>query len=461
MRRGGRRREAGCNNSRKFPTLEKIPGRPVDSALVEILLIVTLILLNGFLSLSEAAMLASRRSKLEILARRGNRNAKLALKLLADPTRLLSTVQVGITLLGILTGVFAGATISRELAAALSPTLGEYAVTASFALVVIATTYFSLVLGELFPKRLAISRPERLASISAPILFVIARILRPAVALLTVTTEGLARLTGAPALASQSVSTDELKVLLEQGVSTGEVEQTEREIVERVFRLGDRRVVDVMIPRVDVEWIDINASQEEILERIRTCRHSPIPVGRGSLDDILGVVYPRELLGAALGRGDFNVREYLRPALFVPESLPALKVLEEFKKTRRHSAVVVDEHGGTSGIVTIADVAEDLVGDLSASGPRQAEPIILREDGSWLIEGRANIDELREKLGFQEGSLPEMDGVHTAGGFVMRFLGRVPVEAESFVVGGYRFEIIDMDGNRIDKVLAQRVQAGA
>jgi len=252
------------------------------------------------------------------------------------------------------------------------------------------------------------------------------------------------------------VSTDELKVLLEQGVSAGEVEQMEREIVERVFRLGDRRAVDVMVPRVDIEWIDISAPPGEILERIKTCRHSPIPVGRGSLDNVLGVVYPRELLGAALERREFDLEEYVRPALFVPESLPALKVLEEFKKNRRHSAVVVDEHGGTSGIVTVADVAEDLVGNIASPGPPAAEPIVRREDGSWLIEGRANLDELREKLGLQEETLPDTEGVHTAGGFVMRLLGRVPGETESFILGDYRFEILDMDGNRIDKILAQR-----
>jgi putative hemolysin len=433
----------------------------MDSAFLESLLILALILLNGLLSLSEAAMLSSRRSKLEILARRGNRNARAAMKLLNDPTRLLSTVQVGITLLGILTGVFAGATISRELAAALQPSLGEYAVTVSFTLVVVVTTYLSLVLGELFPKRLAISRPERIASISAPVLLGLSRALRPAVAFLSTTTEALARMTGTPAPASQSVSTEELKLLLEQGVSSGEFAQAEREIVERVFRLGDRRAVDVMVPRVDVEWIDISASRAEILERISTCRHSPVPVGRGSLDDILGVVYPRELLGAALERGEFNLQAHVRPALFVPESLPALKVLEEFKRTHRHSAVVVDEHGGTSGIVTVADVAEDLVGEISASGAREPEPIILREDGSWLVEGRANLDELREKLAFQDAVLPDLEGVHTAGGFVMRHLGRVPVEAESFTLGGYRFEIVDMDGNRIDKILIQRQQAGS
>jgi putative hemolysin len=427
----------------------------MPSVILEGLIVVLLIFINGIFAMSEIAVVSARKTRLRQWAEEGNAKARAALELANNPNQFLATIQIGITLVGILAGVFGGATIARELAVILSDItwLAPYSHPLSLVLVVLVITYLSLIVGELVPKRLALNNPERLAMVIAAPMQVLSRIAYPAVHLLGLSTEFLLRALGMKPSTEPPVTEEEIRALIEQGTQAGMFEEAEQEMVERVFRLGDRRVSAVMTPRTEIVWLDREASAQEIRRTIIESVHSRFLVADGSLDNVLGVVHAKDLLAHMLGEQAVNLEATLQQPLYVPESMRALEVLELFKQSGTHIALVIDEYGGIQGLVTPSDILEAIVGDLPAAG-EQVEPLAMqRADGSWLLDGMLPVDEFKDL--FDLGELPGEDqGIYqTLAGFVVMQLGRIPAATDSFVWEGLKIEVMDMDGNRVDKVL--------
>jgi putative hemolysin len=427
----------------------------MSSVMFESMVILLLIITNGILAMSEIAVVSARKTRLQQWARQGNAKAQIALDLARAPNHFLPTVQIGITLVGILAGAFGGATIASEIAAALDdiPFLASYRQAIGLAVVVITITYLSLIVGELVPKRLALNSPERIAAAIAGPMRALSRVAAPVVLLLGSSTEVVLRMLGITPSTEPPVTEEEIRALIAQGTQAGTFEEAEQEIVERVFRLGDRRISAVMTPRTEVVWLDREASAEEIRRTITESTHSRFVIVDGSLDNILGIVHAKELLVQALGSHPLDLTATIQQPLFVPESMNALKVLELFKQAGTHIALVVDEYGGIQGLVTPNDILEAIVGDLPEAG-QQVQPLaVQREDGSWLLDGMLPVDEFKEL--FHLAQLPGEDhGVfQTVAGFVIMQLGRIPKAADHFEWEGLRIEVVDMDGNRVDKVL--------
>lgn len=427
----------------------------------EIFLILVLILANAVFSGSEIALVSSRKVRLEQRLRQGERGARQALKLANHPTEFLSTVQIGITLIGILSGALGGATVAEHLEQALQqvPALQPYSTVLSLAIVVTAITYFSLVIGELVPKRIALNAPERIACTVAKPMHRLSRWVSPLVVLLSLSTEGVIRLLGIHNGAEPTVTEEEIKVLLEQGTQAGMFEVAEQDMVARVFRLGDRPIKAFMTPRTEIEWLDIDAPTEENRQTIITSSHSRFPVCQDTVDNCLGYVGLRSLLSLYLTGQETDLRPLLQPPLYVAEGTRALKVLELFKETGTHLALVIDEYGGLEGLVTLNDLVEAIVGDLPVFDDQEEPLIIQREDGSWLLDGSLSTDELKRLL--SRDALPEEEtgGYHTLAGFVITHLSRIPTSGDAFEWDGWRFEVVDMDGNRVDKLLVSAVQS--
>lgn len=426
----------------------------------EIIILFLLILLNGLFALAELAIVSSRRERLQTLIDDGHEGAVIALRMLQDPTSLLSTAQVGITLIGILAGAFGGAALTDELALWLQPlpVVGPYSRTIALIIVVGAITFFSVVLGELVPKRLALRNPERLAaSVARPMNF-LSILARPVVRLLTISTGFFLRVLGVSDVASeQTVTEEEIKLLVEQGAQSGVFEEAERVMVESIFRFGDRRLRSLMTPRTELVWIDINDPEPLIRDTIRQSRHARFPVCDGSLDRVLGVVQAKDLLSRSWSDEPFDLRAVLQPPLFLPETMLALRALERIKETGVQGALLVDEFGGVEGMVTLFDILEAIVGDIPTREEIAEPPVVRREDGSYLVEGFLDVDDLKDLLMVDE--LPDEGDYQTLGGFVLSLLGRLPRVGDRVEWSGYKFEIVDMDGNRIDKVLVERPKA--
>lgn len=425
----------------------------------DILIILLLIVANGLFSGAEIAIISARRHRLEQLSQKGDRSARVALRLAESPNQFLSTVQIGITLIGILSGAVGGATVAHQLDRLLErlPVLEPYSEGLSFALVVAVITFLSVVIGELVPKRLALANPERLACAMAPSMRWLSRVSGPVVHLLSHSTEALLKLLGVSSSSEPDITEDEIKAMIRQGADSGVFEEVEHDMVQRVLRLGDRTIKTLMTPRTDICWLDLEESLETSLQEILESTHSRFPVGRGSLDDCLGVVRVRNLLSAKITGQSINLEQLLQPPLFVAESTRALSVLEQFKRSGIHIALVTDEFGGVEGLVTLNDLMEGIVGDLPSVDDEDGPLVVTRDDGSLLVDGGLDLDAFAELIDHDIFGIDQEGRYHTLAGFVMHVLERIPREADHFEWQGYRFEVLDMDGKRVDKLLVSPV----
>lgn len=421
---------------------------------LEVALIVVLIVLNGVFAMSEIAVVSSRRTRLQERADAGDAGARRALALSDEPTRFLSTVQIGITLIGTLAGAFGGATLAEELAPwiARAPALRPYASSLALGMVVLLITYLSLVIGELVPKRIGLNAPERIASAVSGPMNVVSLLAAPAVKMLTVSTELLLRLLRVRKGNEPPVSEAEIAVMMEQATQAGVFQEEEQELVERVFWLGDQRAGGVMTPRHRIVWLNLEDPPEENWRRMVEHRYTRYLLCDGGLDAVRGMVDVKDLWAARLEGGPVALEDHVRDPLYIPASTRALHLLERFRASGVHLAVVVDEYGGIEGLVTLNDLLEEIAGDLGATSAT-SPPVVRRDDGSLLVDGSYPIDDFRQALG-----LPERRGepreYRTVGGLVFTLLGHVPTPGEHVPHEGWRIEVMDMDGNRVDKVLA-------
>mgnify|MGYP000633149469 CR=1 FL=1 len=435
---------------------------------MEALLILMLILTNGVLAMSEIAVVSARQSRLEERAERGRRGAREAIALKRDPGAFLSTIQVGITLVGILMGALGEAALAQPLREMLSgvPLLAPSADLLALVLVVGAITYLSVVIGELVPKQLALLAPEALASLVARPLSWLSRAALPVVWLLSASSGWLLRLTGAHRHGEPPVSDEEIRVLMAQGAEAGVFHAGEEPMVANVLRLDELPIGAIMTPRNEIEALDLETEQEpEALKlSLAALRHTLVPVHRGGLDQhLLGVLRLADLLPDALATmapSAVDLQRLVQPPVFVPQSLNAAQLLETFRDTHINLALIVDEYGSLEGLVTLADVLTAIVGTPLGDDAPIADEITRRADGSWLVDGSLPLERLRAELGL-DAPLPgeEGAGFHTLGGFVMHMLGRVPQASEHFESAGLRFEVVDMDQQRVDKVLVERIDA--
>jgi putative hemolysin len=427
----------------------------MSSITFEILIILVLIIANGVFSMSEMAIVSARKVRLQQLANQGDAKARAALKLAESPNHFLSTVQVGISLIGILTGAFGGATIANRLAFYVKffPLLAPYSEPLSFGIVVLLITYFSLIVGELVPKRLALNNPERIASIVAIPMQALSTIASPMVYFLSASTDFILRLLGITASTEPQVTEEEIKILIEQGTEAGTFEEAEQDMVERVFRLGDRQVSYLMTPRPDIVWLDLDDPAEENRQKMVDSAYSRYPICQGGLDNVLGVIPVTDLLARSFRGEALDLTVGLRQPVFVPESTRGLKVLELFKQTITHMALVVDEYGVIQGLVTLNDIMSEIVGDVPSTDGQDQPQAVQREDGSWLLDGMLPVEEFLELFGMEEWQSDERGSYQTLGGFVITHLGRIPAATDHFEWQSMRIEVIDMDGNRVDKVL--------
>lgn len=415
----------------------------------DVLLIIFVILLNAVFVLSEMSVASSRKARLQQRLNEGDKGAKTALDLIQNPNLFLATVQIGITLVGVFVGAVGGATLAEPLAAllALVPQLVEYAESLALGIVVVTITFFSIILGELVPKRIALHNPERIASMLAAPMLVISKIFSPFVWLLGRITDLILKSLGIKPGTEPPVTEEEIQLMIDQGTQAGIFEEAEHDMVEGVFSLGDQRVYSLMTPRTDVVYLDVNDSIEEIRQKIAECEFSRFPVRQGTLDMILGIVKARDLLVRSLGGEAIKLKDILKPAFFIPETMFASRALEIFKEKGTEILLVIDEFGGLQGLLTINDVLEEIVGQIELEEPQATQ----RQDGSWLLDGMLEVDEFKEI--FKLHVLPHEDEYETLSGFVMMSLGRVPQSTDHFEWHGLRFEVIDMDGRRVDKVL--------
>jgi putative hemolysin len=393
------------------------------------------------------------------MADRGNRGAKTALRLLDDPSQLLSTVQIGITAIGVIAGAYGATALSGDFApvlAALLPSLERYASAIAFGTVIVLTTFLSLVLGELIPKRIALSAPEPLAALMAPVMAFIETIASPVVWLLRTITEGLVHLLGLHRTRQEDVTEEELQSLIEEGEKAGVIEEEEREMIEGVMRLGDRSVKAIMTPRTEMVWLDPAMPKDEILKEIRDSGHSRFPVGAGDADEIIGVVQTKELFSHLAATGNIDLKAVMHPPVFVPETMPVLKLLDAMRGNPVRMVMVSDEYGAVLGIVTAADLLESIAGDSALSEDEGLSPPIHREDGSWLVDGMTPVDEFEQLVGVR--GLDEDEGYSTVAGLVMHLMRAVPTEGDKTERPPLTFEVLDMDGRRIDKVLVRKLE---
>jgi putative hemolysin len=430
----------------------------MNNLFFEILFILILILINGFFSMSELALISSRKVRLEQRAEDGDKGAQSALELLKNSSRLLSAVQIGITLVGIFTGALGGATLAERMAVWLAnvPWLVPYAGGISIFLVVIVTTYLSLVIGELIPKRIALNNPEKIASMVSGFMKFLSKAMSPIVRLLAASTDLGLKIIGMSASKEPPITEEEIKGLIEQGAQVGVFGAVEQDMVEGVFRFNDRSINAIMTPRTEIEWLDANDTPEQLLKQIMDSSHSRFPVAQSSLDNVVGILNAKDVLEKFITNTPFNLLDMVTKPIWVPENTPAMRMLEMVREGGTHEVMIVDEYGGLQGMATLFDILESIVGEIPSADESSESEIIIREDGSYLLDGLLPIDELKELLDVDE--LPEEDkvGFQTVGGFVMNQIGSIPAAGQHFHLLNYRFEVMDMDDRRVDKVLLSK-----
>ncbi len=411
--------------------------------------IAVLLLVNGVLAMAETALLSTRKARLQNEINKGNARAGIALKLTENPNQFLSVIQIGITTIDLLVGALTGASLGVWINAKLAhyPALEHYSTLIGLLVGVLPVTYLSLVLGELVPKRLALRDPEGVSSLVARPMTFFSRLFHPFVRFLSFSTESVLRVLGVKVSDEPPVTEEEIQLLIDQGTQAGVFEEAEQDMVEGVFSLGDQRVYSLMTPRPDIVWLDIEDSLEDIRKKISECNFSRFPVRQGSLDVILGIVKSRDLLMQSLNGEPIVLKNLLKPAFFVPETMLASRALEVLKQKGTDMLLVIDEFGALQGLLTLTDILEEIVGEMELDEPQATQ----RQDGSWLLDGMLEIDEFREL--FNLPPLPHESEYETLSGFVMMSLGRLPQAADRFEWHGLTFEVMDMDGRRVDKVL--------
>lgn len=433
----------------------------------DILIILVLILLNGVFAMSELALVSAKRMRLERRAEEGSRGARTAIALADNPSHFLSTVQVGITLIGIFTGAFGEASLVSRLTPQIETVgfLAPYAYEISLFVVVLGITFASIILGELVPKRIAMRHPETMATLIAPPLNMLSVVMSPFVKVLSLTTEAIVRLFGIHDAKEDAPTEEDIAGMFKEGTDAGLFEKTEYDIVSRALRLDDRHLKALMTPRVDLVMIDLDAERRDTLELISCHNYSRFPVYRGDRAQILGYVKVRDLLAQSVRHGSLeavNIEHAVSEILFVPETVSAMVLLELFKKNRAELALIVDEYGDIQGMVTLSDVMSALVGDVTVIGEENDPDAVQRQDGSWLLDGGVDLDRFRDLMNTDVRFPDEGTGAyHTLAGFVLYQFGYIPKTSEFFEWGGYRIEVVDMDGNRIDRILVAQLEAPA
>ena len=439
------------------------PGAPdVHSSLVrepevalEIFLLFILFLLNGVFAMSELAIASSRKTRLQQWAEEGDDRAAVALRLAEHPNRFLATVQIGITLIGIITGFYGGATLSEPVANYLArvPAIAPYSRSIAVVIVVGLVTYLSLLIGELVPKRLALQNAERIAMVVAPPMNLLSRIAAPLVTFLGASSELILRLLGVRHAGDPPITEEEIEILLQEGAAAGVFDPAEHEMVEGIFDLGDREARELMTPRYRLVALDVDDPLDESFRKMAASPHQIFPVYEGDLDRLLGMAPVKSLWAASLSGDPIDLRALTEPALIVPESMPALEVLQRFRDRASNAAMVVDEYGGIQGLISLHDLMEAITGDLAVSQERSGE-VVRRDDGSWLFDGALPVHEVRDVLEIDDPLPGEEDGDYeTLGGFLMSRLERIPGVGDTTDWSGHRFEVVDMDGRRVDRVL--------
>ncbi|WP_320052918.1 hemolysin family protein [uncultured Acetobacteroides sp.] len=420
----------------------------------EIAIIALLIILNGLFAMAEISIVSSRKSRLEELLRKGNHTAKKVLSLSEHPNKFLSTVQIGITSIGILTGIFGGATLSQAIKSTLINlgVNGAYADDMAIAIVVVIITFFSIVIGELLPKRIGMANPEAIALLAAKPMIVLSRLTAPFVWLLSSTTNIFIKLFGVKKTEASQVTEEEIKALVEEGTTYGTIQEIEQDIVENVFFIGDLRIEKLMTIRSEVVWLDIDDPLEENIQKMVDHEHSIYPICEGDIDNALGVIYTKDLFRQLAGKQAVDLKSCIREAIFLPNNQKAYKALERFRETHNNFGFVLNEYGEVEGIVTINDILEELVGDFTDS---EEPTIVTRDDGSLLVDGKMLFYDMIEALEIDDYE-PIQQEYNTVAGFMLHHFKEIPKASDKFSWRSFTFEVMDMDGNRIDKILISR-----
>ncbi|MCD6017400.1 MAG: corC 2 [Bacteroidetes bacterium] len=426
--------------------------------MTEIIIILVLFILNGLFAMCEIALVSSRRSRLEQRSKEGSKGAHIALKLLKEPEKFLSTVQIGITLVGIIAGAYGGEAFTKDLQPYFERItwLKDYAEEVAFISIIVVITYFSLIIGELVPKSIALNNPERITIALAPFMRMLAIVTYPFVVFLSVSTKAFLKIFMIKENKEPPVTEDELKYMIETGSQYGVIEKQEGEIMHSVFKFGDRTADNVMTGKRDIVWINVSQTKEEILALVFQSSFTKFPVGDESIDRIIGTVSLKDIMLSATGNAPFDLRQHLMDPIFFPQSTSALRILDTFRKKQIHIGFVVNEYGGTEGLITLHDLVENIIGDFPEIGDQDELKIIEREDGSFLVDAEIEIDTIKET--FKISSLPNEKNYKTLAGFMINQMHSIPKTGDCFALNRYKFEIVDMDRNRIDKVLITPVK---
>ncbi len=424
---------------------------------LEVLLIFILLVINGLFSMSEIAVVSSRKVRLKKSADEGNQGARAAIEIIESPNRFLSTVQIGITLVGVLSGAFGGAALAVHIEPLIDKIafLAAYSQSISFALVVLVITYFSLVIGELVPKRIALNTPESIAAFVSRPMNLITRSTAPVVWLLSNSTQLILKIFRQKDSAKALITEEEIRAVIIQGQTSGVLDDTEQELMESVIGLDDQRISVLMTPRLKIGWIDSHASEETIRQKLAEYPFSRLLIANGNLDEISGFVKSKDILNQVMGTNQLDLKAVTKKPLFIPETATALTVLERFRDSGTHLAVIVDEFGSTQGLITTNDILEAIVGEMSVDG-YQNQNAIRRQDGSWLLNARLANAEFCKILGIQNLPENETGKYHTLAGFIIKRLEKVPSTGDKVVWNDWVFEVVDMDGKRVDQVMASK-----